>query len=594
MAPTEKARVQPAENGRYEVVERVMQRFDHRPDALLEVLNTAQEAFGYLPEDVLRHVSEGLSVSLSHIYGVATFYSMLTLEPVGEVRCMLCADPACAVAGAGEVLEAACRAASLSGPGEVSADGKVSVERVTCLGLCDQAPAALVNGTAQVDLEAGRVKALLKGKAARSRLQVSGEPRIMTALIGELEPTDLPAHRAAGAFEAFEKALTGMTPEEVIEQVKLSGLAGRGGAGFPTGQKWEFTRGAAATPRYAVCNFDESEPGTFKDRTLMQGDPFRALEGLLLCGYAIGAQEGFVFVRGEYPEATAVVQAAIDALYEAGLLGQGILGTDFSFDLTIRRGAGAYICGEETALFEAIEGNRGYPRSKPPFPTTQGLFGQPTSINNVETLALVPDIVLNGGQWLKQWGTEGSVGVKLFCLSGHVKQPGVVEVPYGTPLRELVERYGGGFDGQPQAVLMGGAAGGLLHPDNLDVPLTHEALQPFGVPIGSGVVMVFNQSVDLLAVLRNLAHFFVHETCGRCVPCRVGTTQMVRLLDRIGVGDGTADDLYKLEELGSFVRQATACGLGQTAANPILTSLDAFRPLYEAHIPAAPAAKAAD
>lgn len=561
------------EDGRYRAVDDAIARLDYAPDALLEALNAAQESFGHLSEEALTYVARQLGVPLSQAYAVATFYEMYHLTPTGARHCLICTDPACAVAGAEAVLAAAEQHAG--------ADGDVRVHRATCLGLCDQGPAALIDGRAYANVKADAVAALFNGEAQRARLQVTGAPRVMTRLIGVLDPTDLDAHRAEGAFTGLNKALTAMTPEDVIEQIKMSGLAGRGGAGFPTGLKLQFTRAATGTPKYVVCNFDESEPGTFKDRVLMQGDPFRTIEGVILSAYAVGATEGFIFIRGEYPEAAAVVQEAIDTLYDAGLLGKDIMGSGFDFDLSIRRGAGAYICGEETALFEAIEGKQGFPRLKPPFPTTHGVFGRPTAISNVETLALMPDIVRNGGEWLKQWGGGKSVGIKLFCLSGHVKQPGVVEVPYGTTVRDLVERFGGGFDGAPQAILMGGAAGGFLHPDNFDTPLTNEALNPLGAPIGSGVVMVFNQSVDLGAVLKTLARFFVHESCGKCVPCRVGTVQIAKLLDRITGGDGAPDDLARLESLGQMMRKSCLCGLGMSAPNAMLSTLAHFRPMYD-------------
>ena len=560
---------------RFMPVEQVMQRQAYRKDALLEALNTAQATWGYLPEEVLRYIARRLALPLSEVYGVATFYHLYTLEPVGEHHCLICTDLACAVAGAGQVLAAAREYAA-------TRPAKSTVESTTCLGLCDQAPSALLDGQAYVRLTPQDVSALLAGEAQRPRLHVCGEPRVLTRLIGKLKPTDLEGHRAQGAFGALEKALRELSPEAVIAEVKASGLTGRGGAGFPTGLKWEYARQAAGTPKYVVCNFDESEPGTFKDRALMMGDPFRVIEGLLINAYAIGARRGYIFVRGEYVEPVQEVQQAIDQLYAANLLGEHILGSDFSCDLEIRRSAGAYICGEETALFEAIEGNRGYPRRKPPFPTTQGLFGKPTSVNNVETLAVVPDLILNGGAWWRQWGTEQSVGLRLFCLSGHVGQPGVVEAPLGITVRELIETFGGGFAGEPQAILIGGAAGGFLHPDQLDTPLTHEALRPLGVPIGSGVIMVFNHTVNLLDVLVTLARFFLHESCGQCAPCRLGTAQMHALLTRLAQGEGTPADLEKLEHLGQTMKAFSLCGLGQTAPNALLTSLDRFRAAYEA------------
>ena len=367
-----------------------------------------------------------------------------------------------------------------------------------------------------------------------------------------------------------------MTPMEVIGEVKESRLTGRGGAGFPTGLKWEFANKAAGSQKYVVCNFDESEPGTFKDRVLMEGNPFRVLEGLILSAYATGAKTGYIYTRGEYQRASDILDEALDELYAENLLGDHILGTDYDFDVEIRHNAGAYICGEETALFESIEGKRGHPRSKPPYPTQAGLFGKPTAINNVETLAIVPSLILHGGEWFQQWGTAESVGLKLFCLSGHVNQPGVVEVPMGLSVRELVERFGGGFDGDPQAVLIGGAAGGFLRGDQLDTPLTHEALRPLDVPIGSGAIIVFNQTVDLWQVLEDLGHFFVHETCGLCAPCRLGTKQIYGLLRKINAGEGSPADVRKIAKLGQTIRKSCVCGLGMTAANPAMTVLHNF------------------
>jgi NADH-quinone oxidoreductase subunit F len=574
--PQQGAAALPGGDERYAAVERVMARFDYHEDGLLEVLTVVQETYGYLPEALLADVAEKLHLPLSHVYGVATFYDTFTLEPVGETDCMICSGPICSIHGAGELLAETCKQAGVAKPGQTSADGRFSVRPVSCLGLCDQGPAALVNRRAQVNLTVDDVPLLLRGAAQQQFLQVSGQPRILTAPIGRLAPTDLAAHRSQGAFTALQKALQEMTPEDVIEEVKASRLAGRGGAGFPTGLKWQFARKESAGTKYVVCNFDESEPGTFKDRALMEGNPFRVIEGLILSAYAVGAQQGYIFIRAEYPAATSIVASALEKLYAAGLLGENILGSDFSFDVEIRRNAGAYICGEETALFEAIEGRRGHPRLKPPYPTQSGLFGKPTSINNVETLAVVPSLVLHGGQWFHQWGTAKSTGLKLVCLSGHVKRPGVVELPLGMPIREIIERFGGGFDGQPQALLLGGAAGGFLQVDNLDTPFTNEDLAQWDVPVGSGAIMVFNQSVDMWQVLESLAHFFVHETCGKCAPCRLGTGQIYNLLNKINSGSGATADVAKLDSLGTMIKRTCVCGLGLTAANPALTYLHHF------------------
>ncbi len=540
---------------------------------LLPALHDAQRAFGYLPDAALAAIGQTLRVPLAEIYGVVEFYTMFYDQPVGRRIIRVCTDPSCAARGAEGVLAAACQRAGVQ-PGHTTADGAVTVERATCLGLCDQAPAALVDDMALVGLTPDSVESLFTAQQPTAAIRVTGEPRIATRHIGALPPTDLDAHRADGAFGALEKALTAMTPDAVIEILKESGLVGRGGAAFPAGLKWQFTRAAAGDVKYVVCNADESEPGTFKDRALLEGDPYLVIEGLAIAGYAIGAAKGFIFIRGEYPRAAAVLQEAIDTAYKARLLGANLFGSGVGFDLELRRGAGAYICGEETALFEAIEGKRGFPRVKPPFPTTFGVFGQPTVINNVETLAQVPDILLNGPAWFKQYGTEKSVGYKLFCISGHVKQPGVVEAPFGITLNDLINTYCGGYDGAPQAVLMGGAAGAFLPPDKLDVRLTYEDLRPFGASIGSGAIMVFNDSTDLRDVLRRLGHFFAHESCGKCFPCQLGTQRQMEILDRVADGHPQPGDFERLMDVGATMTDASLCGLGQTAGMAVMSALN--------------------
>jgi NADH-quinone oxidoreductase subunit F len=560
----------------------LLEKYQHRGRTyLLPLLHEAQSIYGYLPEAVLIAIGHTLHVPLADIHGVVEFYTMFYDEPVGKRMVRICTDPSCAIAGAEQVLVASCRHAGSIHPGETSADGSVTVERATCLGLCDQAPGALVDEMAFRSVTVDDVPALFDAAAEPSHLRVTGEPRILTRNINVVAATDLAAQRAAGAFAALEKALTELTPEQVIDEVKASGLVGRGGAAFPTGNKWQFTRGAQFEPKYVVCNADESEPGTFKDRVLMEGDPFRVLEGMMLCGYAIGAQKGYLFIRGEYPQATRILQTAIDALHAAGLLGEKILGSTFSFDIEIRRGAGAYICGEETALFEAIEGKRGFPRLKPPFPTTHGLFMKPTAVNNVETLAAVPDIIVQGGAWFRQWGTQDSAGMKLFCVSGHVQTPGVVEVPFGVTVRHLIEQHCGGFVGTPQAILMGGAAGGFLTPEQLDTPLTFEDLRNLGAPVGSGVLMVFNETVDLRDVLRGLAHFFAHESCGKCYPCQLGTQRQVEILDRVVLRDTQPGDFIALLDIGATMTEASICGLGQTASAAVMSALKLWPELME-------------
>jgi NADH-quinone oxidoreductase subunit F len=405
-----------------------------------------------------------------------------------------------------------------------------------------------------------------------------GEPMVLLAGIHSDRAQSLAEY---GDYVALRRAVFGMTPEAVIAEVEASNLIGRGGAAFPTGMKWKFTRQSPGQPHYLVCNADESEPGTFKDRVLMEGRPHLLLEGMAMGGYAIGAQKGYLFIRGEYPEATAVMSAAIAEAEAAKLLGDNIMGSDFSFHIEIRRGGGAYICGEETALFEAIEGKRGFPRIKPPFPTTHGLFGKPTAINNVETLCAVPGIMQHGAAWFKQWGTEKSTGTKLVSVSGHVNRPGVYEIVPGISLRKLLDDYCEGILGNLRAVLMGGAAGTFLAPDELDVPLTFEDLRAIGSTFGSGAIMVFNDSVDMRDVLVRLGRFFQHESCGKCFPCQLGTQRQLEILER--VYEPLPGDGQRLQDIGLTMTEASLCGLGQTAASAVLSAMSKWPELFAAN-----------
>jgi NADH-quinone oxidoreductase subunit F len=399
----------------------------------------------------------------------------------------------------------------------------------------------------------------------------AGQPGLrLLARVGRVDPTSLDDYRAHGGFGALERARR-IGPQQVIDEVTVSGLVGRGGAAFPTGRKWAAVAQQPAQPHYLVCNADESEPGTFKDRVLMEGDPFAVVEAMAIEAFAVGASKAYLYIRGEYPLAEARMLGAIAAMREAGLLGD--------LDIELRRGAGAYICGEETALFESIEGKRGEPRNKPPFPVEVGLFGKPTAVNNVETLVNVLQIVGSddGAATFKQTGTEGSTGPKLFCLSGHVARPGVYEVPFGTTLRELLE-LGGGVPGghSIRAILLGGAAGVFVGPEALDTPLTFEGTRAIGATLGSGVVMVFDETADLVGALTRIARFFRDESCGQCVPCRVGTVRQEELLARLAAGrpNGSRDtELQLLREIGQAMRDASICGLGQTASSAIESAI---------------------
>jgi NADH-quinone oxidoreductase subunit F len=383
-----------------------------------------------------------------------------------------------------------------------------------------------------------------------------------------------------GEYSAFLKSLR-ISSKEVINEIKASGLVGRGGAAFPTGVKWEGAASANDWPKYVVCNADESEPGTFKDRILLLDDPHRIIEGMLISAYAIGASRGYIYLRGEYPYLRPVLEQSLIEARQAGYLGEDISKTGYHFDIEVRLGAGAYICGEETALFESIEGKRGFPRVKPPFPTTKGLFGKPTVINNVETLACVPTIIEKGASSYRYHGTEKSPGSKLFCVSGDVKKPGLYETQFGITLRELLELAGGvSHDRAVQAVLFGGAAGAFAGPDQLEVKLTFEDLRAARLPLGSGVVMVFDETRDVRDVFRRLGHFFAHESCGKCYPCQMGTQRQKEILDRIASGQLLDGDSERLKDTGWTMTDSSLCGLGQTAASAVLSAIKLWPALF--------------
>lgn len=548
--------------------------------ALLPALYAAQAIFGYLPEPVAAEVGRALGVPLADVYGVIDFYSMLYREPVGKTIIRVCGDPACAMAGGASLLESVCQRLGVS-VDQISADGKFTIEQSPCLGLCEHAPAVLAGQTAIAPANLQKPEELLNGSGAKPFGVVGGRLKLLTANCGKQHTATLEDYLKGGGYAGLKKALK-MSPENVIAEVKSAGLVGRGGAAFPTGVKWEGAAQAEGTSKYVVCNADESEPGTFKDRVLMEEDPHRTIEGLLIAGYAIGANKGYIYIRGEYPGAFQAIKQAVQEAQETGFLGQSILGSGFDFEIELRQGAGAYICGEETALFESIEGKRGFPRVKPPFPTTHGLFGQPTAINNVETLCNVPYIIEAGAAAYRQIGTEKSPGPKLFCVSGDVIRPGLYEVPFGITLRHLLYELAGGVpQGRKlQAVLFGGAAGAFATEKDLDVRLSFEDLKAAGLPLGSGVVMVFDESRDLRSVLAQLARFFAHESCGKCYPCQLGTQRQSEILDRLSGGEILPGDRQLLTDVGWTMTDSSLCGLGQTAATAVLSAIKLWPELF--------------
>ena len=495
---------------------------------------------------------------------------------------------------------------------EKGLDKEVKVVRTGCFGLCEAGPVVIVypEGTfySRVkveDVDEIVAEHLLKGRKVQRLVYVDHKThestvqkslseigfykqqmRVALRNCGVIDPENIDEYIAFDGYKALAKALTEMTPEQVIDEILKSGLRGRGGAGFPTGKKWQFARASQAEHKYFVCNADEGDPGAFMDRSLLEGDPHAILEAMAIGGYAIGADEGWIYVRAEYPIAVKRLEKAIEQAHEYGLLGNDIFGTGFNFDIHIRLGAGAFVCGEETALMASIEGRRGEPKPKPPFPAVKGLFDSPTNINNVETLGNVAQIILKGADWFRSIGTERSTGTKVFALGGKINNTGLVEVPMGIPLRTIIEDIGGGCPNGKKfkAVQTGGPSGGCIPASLLDTPVEYDTLTSIGAMMGSGGMIVMDEDNCMVDIARFFLDFTVDESCGKCTPCRVGTRRMLEILERITQGKGEEGDIEKLQELAESIKSSALCGLGQTAPNPVLSTIKYFRDEYEAHI----------
>lgn len=549
---------------------------DRGREMLLPALLKAQKIHDFVPREAAQEISQALRVPLSDIFGVIDFYSMLSAKPTAETVIRICTTPSCASQGSEELVTQICQHLGVD-IGEATLDGKYIVEEVECLGLCDHAPGALVGKEmlGEATLET------IFSPGGHPVSEIYGEERPLTSRIGKINPLSIQEYQETGGFNGIKRALE-MSPENVIQMIKDSGLTGRGGAGFPTGLKWESCAEVDDFPKYLVCNEDESEPGTFKDRALIEGDPFTILEGMMIAAYAVGIDKGYLYIRGEYTKSHEQLTKALQTAEEEGFLGDQILGSDFSFSVELRSGAGAYICGEETALFESIEGKRGFPRIKPPYPTTHGLFNQPTVINNVETLANVSLIMQIGPEAYRNYGCDRAPGPRLFSLSGNVSKPGIYEVTQEITLRELIYDRAGGIAGgkKLKAVLLGGAAGKFVHPDQLDISLTVEDVRKVGLSLGSGAVVVFDQDVNMKFVLHGLGHFFAHESCGKCYPCQLGTQRQAEILDRNLHGRLLTGDVQRLRDVGWTMTDASLCGLGQTASLAVLSAVEHWPEIF--------------
>ena len=489
-------------------------------------------------------------------------------------------------------------------------ENEIEVVETGCMGRCDLGPVSLVHpdGTFYKNVLAADVPKLvdehfLKGRPYTKLLPQDPQThnvvatqadftffnrqlRIVRDNCGVIDPENIEEYIARDGYSALGKVLTTMKPADVVEEIKTSGLRGRGGAGFPTGKKWEIMRNAPDFPKYVVCNADEGDPGAFMNRSVLEGDPHSVLEGMAIGAYAMGAGQGFIYIRAEYGLAVKRLHIAIEQAYKYGLLGKNILEVGFDFDVEVRIGAGAFVCGEETALMRSVEGRRGQPQPRPPFPAQRGLWGKPTNINNVETWATIRPILLRGAKWFSSIGTEKTKGTKVFCLAGKINNTGVAELPYGTTLREMIFEVGGGIPNGKKfkAVQTGGPSGGVIPEQHLDIPVEYESLQKLGSIMGSGGMVVMDEDSCMVDVAHFFMEFCCDESCGKCPPCRVGTRQMLNILERICNGQGELDDMRKLEDLAAMVKDTSLCGLGQTAPNPVLTTLRYFRDEYLAHI----------
>jgi NADH:ubiquinone oxidoreductase subunit F (NADH-binding)/NADH:ubiquinone oxidoreductase subunit E len=560
----------------------LVRKHQNNPEALLEMLTELQEQRDKLEASAITDIGRTVGIPPANAYGIASFYSMLNLKEKAENVIRVCDGPVCWLCGAGE--------ARLAVEKVFSANPDWKITRTSCLGLCDRAPAMLVNEQQTGPAKPGSATEIARGWRGQPidyNQPRKGELRVMMANAGIVNPDSLTSALEHGAYRALNSAL-GRTPEAVLSEVEASGLSGRGGAGFPVGRKWRFVAQAKRIPKYIVCNADESEPLIFKDRVLIDTNPHQILEGVAVAGYACGAREAFIYIRGEYFSQAERLKHAILEAEQAGWLGEHIQGNEFSFHIHVHLGAGAYICGEETALIESLEGKRGEPRTRPPYPPTYGYHGLPTLVNNVESYAAVPAIILNGAEWYRSLSAATIPGTKIYLLLGHINRPGLFEAPFGLTLRQIIEDYGSGMqDGSTfNFALTGGAAGTIVPAALMDIPIDY-ASGAKGISLGAGAFLVCDQRVSPVAFLRELLHFFAAESCGKCTPCRVGTYRAREILTRMAGGEGTRGDVDELYALAEVMFDSSFCGLGQSVPIPMRSALTQFNQVFkEAENPA--------
>ena len=575
----------------------LVSRYPVKRSALIPMMLYGQDEFGWLSDELLEEIARRLDLNMTQVTETLAYYSMLRRKPAGKYHVQVCTNISCMLRGGNELFDHVKKRLGIENR-EVQKSGTFSLEEVECIGACSGAPAMQVNYDFHEDLDPDKVDSILEqleaGRVPKPVPVISGalherhrdEIVVISKRFGIPNSTKIDTYLQHDGYKALQKALTHMTPDSIIDEVKKSSLRGRGGAGFPTGMKWSFVPKDSPKPKYVLCNADESEPGTSKDRPLLELDPHQLIEGMVIAGRAINSNQGYIYIRGEYRYLLDIADGAIAEAYARGYLGQNILGSGFNFDLCTHTGAGAYECGEESALMESLEGKRGYPRIKPPFPAVVGLYGCPTVINNVESLSTIPAIINGGGEWYAGLGTPKNGGTRLYSISGHVNKPGIYELPLGFPLRKLIYEVAGGMRNGKllKAVIPGGSSCPLLSADEIDVAMDYDSVAKIGSMLGSGGTVVIDEDTCMVDVARRIMHFYAHESCGWCIPCREGTAWLRKVLDRFHEGYGQAEDIPLVDELSKNMLGRTFCPLGDAAALPTISIVKKWRSEFEDHL----------
>jgi len=577
--------------------EKLQTSYPFKRSALVPMLLYAQDEFGFISDEMIAEIARRLDLNTVQVEETLAYYSMLHRKPMGKHHVQVCTNVACMLRGGAELLERAKKRLEI-GHKETTADGVFSLEEVECIGACTGAPAMQVNYDFYENLTPTKFDRIIEeldagGKPAPEPVTSGalherhpGETPLISKRWGIKDSHKIDVYLQHEGYQALEKALKQMTPDSIIDEVKKSSLRGRGGAGFPTGMKWSFVPKDSPKPKYVLCNADESEPGTCKDRPLMEMDPHQLIEGMVIAGRAINSHRGFIYIRGEYRYVLDIMEAAVVEAYSRGYLGQNILGSGFDFDILTHTGAGAYECGEESALMESLEGKRGYPRIKPPFPAVVGLYGCPTIINNVETLSAVPAIIREGGETYANRGTPKNGGTRLLCVSGDVNKPGIYEIPLGMNMKKFIYEMAGGIPGgkKLKAVIPGGSSCPILNANEIDIPMDYDSVAKAGSMLGSGGMVVMDENACMVDMARRIMHFYAHESCGWCIPCREGTSWLRKMLERFHAGLGRTEDIDLIGELAKNMLGRTFCPLGDAAALPTISIVQKWRNEFEDHL----------